>query len=217
MKPWGFWCEMNLFDSRPQDNLIPQDGILNDFGCILDAQEAQTWLQTLLQVVPWQADEVVVMGKRITTARKVAWFGDAPYYYSGVLKQPLAWGNDMLQLKQLVEQHTGQAFNSCLANLYADGSQGVGWHSDDETVLGREPIIASLSLGASRRFCFKHKLHPSKTEIELQAGQLLLMHGALQRYWLHSIPKMLKVTSPRISLTFRQIQTDLNQTARSSQ
>ena len=163
------------------------------------------WFATLLKETPWQHDEVVVFGKRITTARQVAWYGDAPYYYSGALKQPLPWSEAMLALKAMVEMHTGHKFNSCLVNLYENGSQGVGWHSDDETTLGKAPTIASLSLGASRRFCFKHKINGKKCELTLASGQLILMHGDLQRYWLHAIPKMAGVTTPRINLTFRTI------------
>ena len=196
---------MSLFEPNPAHNLIPQDGVLNDFGCILDLQAASQWFDTLLTQTPWQHDEVEVFGKRIVTARKVAWYGDAAYFYSGVLKQPLPWSEAMLALKALVEQHTGHHFNSCLVNLYENGSQGVGWHSDDETTLGKEPIIASLSLGATRRFCFKHKIHALKCEMALESGQLILMHGSLQRHWLHAIPKAAQVHAARINLTFRQI------------
>ena len=198
---------MSLFEANHHANLIPQDGDLNDYGCVLDLQAASAWFETLLQHTPWQHDEVVLFGKRITTARKVAWYGDAPYYYSGALKQPLPWSEDMLALKAVVETRTGHTFNSCLVNLYENGSQGVGWHSDDETTLGSAPTIASLSLGASRRFCFKHKTNGKKCELTLASGQLILMHGDLQRYWLHAIPKMAGITEPRINLTFRSILT----------
>lgn len=196
---------MSLFQTDSSDNLLPQDGVLHDFGCVLGLQDACGYFTDLLQHTPWQHDEVVLFGKRIQTARKVAWFGNAAYYYSGVLKRPVTWTEPVLALKALVEQQTGHVFNSCLINLYEHGNQGVTWHSDDETTLGPEPIIASLSLGADRRFCLKHKTLGTKWELTLTAGQLIVMQGPMQRCWLHCIPKMAAVTNARINLTFRQI------------
>lgn len=204
MKPLGYWLKMSLFAADGKHNLLPQDGVLNDFGCVLNAQEAHEYFNTLLEQLVWQHDQVVMFGRRITTARKVAWYGDFPYAYSGSIKQPCVWNDALLVLKQRIEQHTGSIFNACLANLYHDGSQYMGWHSDNEAVLGSEPVIASLSLGASRRFCVKHRKHHAlRYEIMLQSGQLLLMSGEMQRHWLHALPKMAQVEQARINLTFR--------------
>ena len=197
---------MSLFEANHRANLIPQDGDLNDYGCILDLQAASLWFATLLEETPWQHDEVVVFGKRITTARKVAWYGDAPYYYSGALKQPLPWSDAMLALKTLVQTRTGHTFNSCLVNLYENGSQGVGWHSDDEAVLGANPLIASLSLGGTRRFDLRRK-GGSRIEhsLTLGHGSLLVMAGATQHHWQHQVAKTRSPCAPRLNLTFRLV------------
>jgi alkylated DNA repair dioxygenase AlkB len=187
--------------------LLPGDGEAFYYGSILDASKAQEYYAALLSNIPWQHDELVIFGKRITTARQVAWYGDpgCSYTYSGKLKQPLPWSSEILTLKGKVERLIQVTFNSCLLNLYQDGGQGMSWHSDDEKELGQNPTIASISLGAERRFCLKHKQTKQRVSLVLENGSLLVMKGACQHYWLHSLPKSKKITTARINLTFRTI------------
>ncbi|MDM1771582.1 MULTISPECIES: alpha-ketoglutarate-dependent dioxygenase AlkB family protein [Acinetobacter] len=200
---------LELFPPEPRQNLLPYEGIVQDYGLILSVEDSHAYLQQCLQQLAWQADEVTLFGKHYVTARKIAWYGDEyyQYRYSGSLKQAQRWHPALWQLKQQIEQIVGHPFNSCLANLYADGSQGLGWHSDDEPSLvaspGAETVIASLSLGATRKFSFKHKHSAAKVELLLQSGQLIVMRGQTQRYWKHSLPKSSRVVTPRINLTFR--------------
>ncbi len=196
---------MNLFPPDPQLNLLPCDGTVNYHGRILTPTEADRCLDALLHGVPWRHDEAVIFGKHIVTARQVAWYGDTgfSYTYSGTTRHAIPWNHELTQIKALVEQHTGTTFNSCLLNLYHDGNEGMAWHSDDETSLGRDACIASLSLGAERRFCFKHKRTAQQVETVLEHGGLLLMQGTTQTHWLHSLPKARRVSAPRINLTFR--------------
>lgn len=200
---------MNLFAPDATANLLPCDGTVHYFGRVLGPAEAHTYFDTLLHQVPWKHDETVMFGKRIVTARKVAWYGDAafPYAYSGTTKQALPWTAELLTLKALVEQRAGATFNSCLLNLYEDGSQGMGWHSDDEKCLERHAAIASVSLGAERKFGLQHKQLPHALSILLEHGSLLVMKDATQTHWRHRLPKSKKVTTARINLTFRTMVT----------
>ncbi len=196
---------MELFRTDPTSNLLPCDGVVNYFGPFLSSQDTGRVYSRLLEEIPWKSDEVVIFGKRIVTARKVAWYGDSDfsYTYSGTTKQALVWTEELAALKTMVERLTETTFNSCLLNLYQDGSQGMSWHSDDEKSLGKNSIIASVSLGAEREFRLKHKRIDEKVSILLESGSLLVMKGATQTHWLHSIPKTKKITTPRINLTFR--------------
>jgi alkylated DNA repair dioxygenase AlkB len=196
---------MNLFGNDPAANLLPCDGTANYHGPIFSSIEASRYLEALLNGVPWKNDEAIIFGRHIITARKVAWYGDSDYSYtySGTTKQALVWNEELRALKAIVERITGAAFNSCLLNLYHNGSEGMAWHSDDEKVLGRNSTIASLSFGAERKFCFKHKRTHESVSIMLEDGSLLVMKDATQTHWLHSLPKSKKITAPRINLTFR--------------
>jgi alkylated DNA repair dioxygenase AlkB len=144
---------MNLFPYEPTRNLLPFDGIANYYGPILTSREAQDYLEALLTTIPWKNDEAVICGKHIVTARKVAWYGDSSYSYtySGTIRVALPWTKELRAVKRMVEEKAGCSFNSCLCNLYRDGSQGLGWHSDDEKALGKDTVIGSLSLGAERK------------------------------------------------------------------
>ncbi len=197
--------------SKELPNLLPRDGIALYPGIIFSSHEAEDYLTTLLHSIPWQQDEVVMFGKRIVTARKTAWYGDAPYAYSysGSTKTALPWTSELSEIKREVERHSGHRYNSCLLNLYHHGGEGMGWHSDDESTLVRDAAIASVSLGAERRFSFKHKSEPElKTSVMLESGSLLVMTGATQRHWLHSLTKSNKIAEPRINLTFRLMNAD---------
>jgi alkylated DNA repair dioxygenase AlkB len=135
----------------------------------------------------------------------VAWYGDSDYgyKYSGIVRQALSWTAQLMELKRLTEGLTGVGYNSCLLNLYHDGEEGMAWHSDDEKELEPGGAIASLSFGAGRRFLFRHKETRQVVEVFLPSGSLLVMKGATQQRWLHSLPKMKRVTMPRVNLTFR--------------
>jgi alkylated DNA repair dioxygenase AlkB len=136
-----------------------------------------------------------------------AWFGDGgePYTYSGLTLKPHPWSSDLMDLKSQCDDKGGVRFNSMLANLYRDGKDSVSWHSDDEPELGRNPTIASISLGAERRFDLRHKKTGETIKEILPSGSLVIMSGECQHHWIHQIAKTKKVTDPRINLTFRVI------------
>jgi alkylated DNA repair dioxygenase AlkB len=172
--------------------------------------EASTSLfDRLLQETPWQQEQIRLYGKQYLSPRLTAWYGDADarYGYSGIEHEPLVWTDSLRQLKSKIETLCDASFNSVLLNLYRDGQDRVGWHSDDEMELGPCPVIASLSLGENRRFLLKPK-KPRRAkafEINLSAGSLLLMGGSLQHHWKHCVPREKQVHLPRINLTFRRI------------
>ncbi len=197
---------MDLF-SNETTNLLPCDGEVLYYGPVMSAQQANQYLKLLLETIAWRNDEVIIFGKHIVTKRKVAWYGDVgfDYTYSGITRQALPWTEALLQLKQLAEERTGALYNSCLLNLYHDGNEGMSWHSDDEKTLMHHAAIAAMSFGAERKFSFKHKQQPLTASVQLQHGSLLVMQGATQTHWLHSLPKTVKVSKPRISLTFRNM------------
>ena len=167
------------------------------------------YFNTFMEQIAWKHDEAKIFGKHYITKRMAAWYGDSEfdYTYSKVTKRAHIWTPELLELKSKVEDVSGDTFNSCLLNLYHDGNEGMGWHSDDEKTLGDEMCIASVSLGAERNFAFKHKQSKEKVNVLLQHGSLLLMKGATQKNWLHRLPPTKKVTRPRINLTFRTILT----------
>lgn len=207
---------MNTLDlfapaADPTDNLLPADGIVNDYGQLFSTVEADALFAALLSEIPWRHDEAVIYGKHITTARKVAWYGDHAfsYTYSGITRTALPWNHTLLTIKARVEHALAPVsptlFNSCLLNLYADGNEGMSWHSDDEKELGTHTVIASVSFGATRKFAFKHKRSGEKRELLLHHGQLIVMRGSTQRHWLHALMKSTRIQQPRVNLTFRTI------------
>lgn len=200
---------MNLFETLPgkTHNLLPYDGDVQYYGRIMRKPEADLTLQTLLDTIEWRHDEAVMFGKRIVTKRMVAWYGDKPfaYTYSNTTKRALPWTKELLALKSHAETETGETFNSCLLNLYHNGSEGMAWHSDGETDLKKNGAIGSLSFGAERKFAFKHKETGQKVEMILEHGSLLVMKGATQTFWLHRLPPTRLVSKPRVNLTFRTI------------
>ena len=188
-------------------NLLSRDGRADYYGQVLEAAEAAKYLGRLLEEIEWRNDEAVIFGRHIVTRRKVAWYGDSTYTYtySNITRQALPWTADLLALKGLAERLTGARYNSCLLNLYHDGDEGMAWHSDDEKELEPDGAIASLSFGAERRFLLRHRESKETVEVLLAAGSLLVMRGTTQTHWLHSLPKMKKVRSPRVNLTFRSM------------
>lgn len=191
-----------LFES---ENLLPKDGIAIYHGVVFNEKEAKQIFKELCESIPWKQDEVVMFGKKIMTKRKVAWYADAgiTYTYAGVKKSGLQWTESLLRIKQKVEVINGARYNACLLNLYHEGDEGMGWHRDNEKEIVAESSIASVSLGAARKFAFKHATTNERLEIILANGSLLDMKGAIQQYWYHSLPKTKKVKQMRINLTFR--------------
>lgn len=191
------------------NTLLNKDGAtVNYYGMILPSEEASQYFGLLMQNIQWKNDDLVFFGKHVTTKRKVAWYGDSEYLYtySNTTKRALAWTKELSELKQIVEKYAGTKFNSCLLNLYHNGNEGMGWHSDDEESLGKNNnTIASLSFGAERKFSFKHKRTKQTISVVLEHGSLLVMKGATQSNWLHCLPKSKTITQPRINLTFRAI------------
>jgi len=196
-----------LDDVGETANLLHKDGIAHYYGKILPYREANRYFDLLLQNIQWKNDEANILGKHIVTKRKVAWYGnsDYSYAYSNTTKQALAWTRELSVLKRLVEEITGESFNSCLLNLYHNGNEGLGWHSDDEKSIRNYTPIASLSFGAERKFSFKHKQTKQTVSLVLGHGSLLVMKGATQTNWLHSLPKSNRITQARINLTFRMM------------
>lgn len=200
---------MELFEREkdPNKNILPFDGTVNYFGKVLDQKEADKYFSILLDSIEWKNDKAIIFGKKIITKRKVAWYGEEAfeYTYSKTTKSALPWTQALLDLKLLIEKRTGDTYNSCLLNLYHDGSEGMAWHSDAEKDLKKHGSIASLSLGAERKFAFKHKETKIKKELILENGSLLEMKGSTQNYWLHRLPPTKRVFGPRVNLTFRTI------------
>jgi alkylated DNA repair dioxygenase AlkB len=147
-----------------------------------------------------------MFGKEIISKRKVAFYGDdgIEYTYSNKTKKGLVWTEHLLKIKSIVEDYTQVNYNGCLLNLYHDGNEGMGWHSDDEKEILPNSSIASVSLGIERKFSFKNKSSKETVSVQLENGSLLEMKGAIQKHWLHALPKSKKITKPRINLTFRQ-------------
>ena len=203
---------MDLFENlagKPH-NLLPYDGTVEYHGIILPQAAADAYYEQLLNTITWENDRALIFGKEIVTKRKVAWYASEAfsYTYSQFTKTALPWTPALLELKHLVEQASGELYNSCLLNLYHNGSEGMAWHSDAEKELKKHGAIASLSFGAERKFAFKHKQSKHTVAQVLQHGSLLVMKHCTQSHWLHRLPPTKKVFTPRINLTFRCMNTD---------
>lgn len=197
---------MTLFASTPIENILPYDGHTSYWPDFLTATEATASYEALLHSTEWKHDEAFIFGRHIITSRKVAWYGDGnfDYAYSKITRTALPWTTELESVRKRIEAICGVRFNSCLLNLYHNGTEGMAWHSDDEKCMGATPFIASLSLGAARRFSFKHKRSGEKIDILLAPGSLLTMKENTQTNWLHCLPKSARVQHPRINLTFRR-------------
>jgi alkylated DNA repair dioxygenase AlkB len=200
---------MDLFNQTidRQTNWLPYEGTVNYYGKLMPQDQANDYLQRLLDDIEWKNDEAVIFGKKIITKRKVAWYGDCKfeYTYSNTTKHALPWTQELLELKSLIEKESGETYNSCLLNLYHSGEEGMAWHSDGETDLKKEGAIGSLSFGAERKFAFKHKQRGEKIDLFLEHGSLLVMKGTTQTHWLHRLPPTKRIYKPRVNLTFRTI------------
>ena len=190
-------------------NIIHQDGIAFYHEKVISDEQIKPLYDELLNEINWENERVVMFGKEIITKRKVAFYSDESivYTYAGKTKIGLPWKDPLIILKNIVESLTKQPYNACLLNLYHNGDEAMGWHSDNEKEIIANSTIASLSIGASRKFSFKHKVTKETISIQLENGSLLEMKGTIQSHWLHALPKSKKITESRINLTFRQMHT----------
>ena len=187
------------------DNIIPKDGILEYTYPFIRTN----YLSQLIEEIEWSQDKIKMFGKVTPLPRLTAWYGDPNifYTYSGIKNTPLPWTQLLLDLKKSVEQECKQEFNSVLLNYYRDGKDHMGWHSDNESELGEDPTIASLSFGSERKFQLKHKTDKGieVVSVNIESGSLLVMKNGIQTHWNHRITKTSKPIGPRINLTFRNI------------
>jgi alkylated DNA repair dioxygenase AlkB len=175
---------------------------------VLALEEADCLYAALRAGIDWQQEEILIFGKRRRVPRLVAWHGDpaATYTYSGTTHTPQPWNDELLVVRERLQSLTGHRYNSALLNLYRDGRDGMGWHADDEPELGPAPAIASLSLGATRRFRLRHRRrHELTCALDLAHGDLLLMAGGTQRAWQHALAKTARPVGERINITFRWV------------
>ncbi len=173
-----------------------------------DVAESDALLHDLGETIVWRHDSITMYGKTSPIPRLNAWYGDAgkTYRYSNISMQPRPWTPALTTIRERIERECDQRFNSVLLNLYRDGRDGVAWHADDEPELGPEPVIASVSFGATRRFQLRHRNERTlQHELALAHGGLVVMRGPTQAHWLHQVPKTSKPVAPRINLTFRSI------------
>ena len=200
-------------NNTPLDNVVSSQTIINKDGIaiytdsLIPAEKSELFLLQLSKNIQWKNDESVIFGKHYITRRKTAWYGDRPfnYTYSKIKRTALPWTDELLEIKHIVENNESTKFNSCLLNFYHDGDDGMGWHADNEKELKKNSVIASVSLGAERKFSFKHKKNKEKIDLILGNGSLLVMKEQIQNHWMHQLPKSRKVREPRINLTFRTI------------
>jgi alkylated DNA repair dioxygenase AlkB len=173
----------------------------------LNTQVADLYFQKLFSSIPWKENEVILFGKRYKTPRLESFHAieEKSYTYSGNKLIAHAFTKELLELKDQIEAVTDAKFNCVLVNLYRNGNDSNGWHADNEKELGKNPSIASLSLGITRRFDLKHIENQEKISFDLNHGSLLLMEGETQHFWKHQIAKSKKIHEPRINLTFRWI------------
>ena len=194
---------------RERTNIALPDGELFLYPGLFPAAQCRELFATLRDATPWRQEEIRLGTKRYLQPRLTAWHGDpgASYSYSGVSLQPLPWTGTLSRIKVRVSAYAQCPFNSVLLNLYRDGGDSVGWHSDDEPELGRNPVIASVSLGATRKFVLRHKKRKDVRPVvlDLSDGDLVLMCRTTQHFRQHHVPKTAAAVGPRINLTFRFI------------
>jgi alkylated DNA repair dioxygenase AlkB len=184
------------------------DGAARYWPAAFEATEAARLMTDLRHGIDWRDEEILLFGRRVAVPRRVAWYGDpgASYTYSGTPHLPEPWTPALTFTRERVQELTGARFNAVLLNLYRDGRDGMGWHADDEPELGPNPVIASVSLGATRRFCLRHRRRRDlRVDLPLAHGSLLLMSGATQHHWVHALPKTTAPVGERINLTFRRV------------
>lgn len=183
------------------------DGSLALDTDFLNPSDADQLYQQLSEQLPWRQDSIHLFGRWVKIPRLQVFQGDPGilYRYSGLTLETDDWHPTIDRIRQQIETASGHQFNSVLVNLYRDGQDSMGWHSDDEPELGQNPVIASLTLGQPRRFLLRHKSKKPipQQELLLGHGSLLIMADQLQHHWQHSVPKTRRTMQGRINLTFR--------------
>jgi alkylated DNA repair dioxygenase AlkB len=174
--------------------------------CLFDTQESEQFFSQLYQNIAWKHEPIKLFGKFVLQPRLTAYYGDKPYPYSGIIMYPLPWIEPLLKIKSRIELLSNTEFNAVLLNLYRDGSDSMGWHSDDEKEIVAGSAIGSVSFGTTRRFVFRRRDDRKiKINLELAQGDFLVMRGETQKFWQHQVPKTAKQIGARINLTFRAI------------
>ncbi|GMN11655.1 alpha-ketoglutarate-dependent dioxygenase AlkB [Croceitalea sp. MTPC9] len=195
-----------LFNEEIKFNL--PNAVISYFPNFIENQKANSYFKNLKTTIPWQQDNIKVFGKIHPQPRLTALFGNngKSYSYSNITMNPHSFTSELLELKEAIESISEISFTTCLLNLYRDGKDSNGWHSDDEAELGKNPVIASISLGQERFFHLRHKNDKRlRQKILLTHGSLLLMKGETQHFWQHQIPKTTRQIKERINLTFRVV------------
>ncbi len=198
---------MDLFSADKRHFQLPNAELIY-IPNFYDLQKADIYLENFRNTIPWQQDEIKIFGKTHPQPRLTALFAtnDKPYRYSNITMTPKQFTVELSQIKRDIDKTCQHEFTTVLLNLYRNGNDSNGWHADNEKVLGTNPIIASLSLGATRAFHFKHRtINEEKHKLNLEHGSLLIMRGEMQHFWLHQIPKTKKPIKERINLTFRTL------------
>ena len=188
-------------------NILPYDGEVLYYPTVVSQQQSDRWYQLLKKTIPWEAEHVVMFGRRLQLKRAVAWYAltNRSYTYAGQTKQALIMTPPLLELKHMVEQLSQATFNSCLLNWYHNGTEAMGWHRDNERELVADGVIASISFGESRIFRFKHIKTTDIYSITLESGSVLIMRGAVHESWRHELRKAPSQENGRINITFRQL------------
>lgn len=199
--------QLALFAEAGQSKGLPTD-LLEYFPGLFSPEEGDDLLQKFIASAPWKQTVQKMYDKEVQTPRLTAWYGDVgtDYSHPGRISNPAPWTPELLAIKAMVEPLAGVQFNSVLLNYYRDGNDSVAWHSDKESILGKRPIIASVSFGQVRSFDIRNKTdHQEHYSVKLEHGSFLLMKGGLQEQWEHRIAKSSKPMKPRVNLTFRQV------------
>jgi alkylated DNA repair dioxygenase AlkB len=176
--------------------------------------DAERLFDVLRNHIAWEQHTIMLYGRSAPTPRLTAWMGDSTYRYSGIVNEPAAWPQALTELRGRLRNELDVDFNSCLANLYRDGTDSVGYHSDDEHELGPQPTIASISLGDRRRFALRHRVTRERWSWDLGHGDLLVMRDESQSDYAHAVPKTSRPVGPRINLTFRRLKPVTLETSR---
>ncbi len=197
--------QLSFFTEAGQSKGLPPE-LLDYRPGVFSADESACLMKKLISEMPWQQKLVKMYDKKILTPRLTVWVGDpgTDYSFSGEKHNPLPWTEDLLMIKNRIEPLAGITFNSVLLNYYRDGNDSVAWHSDNESVLGENPVVVSVTFGQVRSFDIRNKKdHAQKYAVKLEDGSYLLMKGDLQKYWEHRIAKSTKPMNERLNLTFR--------------
>lgn len=202
--------QLDLFgnsNAPKSDTIIIENGEYLFIPNFFNKPESDSFFKLLKENILWKQESMNMYGKQIAFPRLTAWYGndDKPYSFSGITLTPNPWNPVILEIKNRIEPKASVTFNSVLLNRYRDGKDSISWHTDAEPELGKNPIIASVNFGSTRKFQLRHVRTNEKIEIELTHGSLLIMQGELQHYWQHQVPKTNKAIGERINLTFRVI------------